>query len=142
MGYRGQRSILLDHGRRGPNVRMAMLVLGEDFQHGQSRKMMTMDSSNSCSQTQAPTITLHADHFQPFQSRVGLDTVVRLRFEYDAALVARLKALLTVYAAGTEHKIVGGWLPKHRCWFIEASAWKIVRMELLYLGHRVLERKP
>lgn len=100
-----------------------------------------MNSSKPQTGTQAPTITIHVDRFQPFQSRVGLDTVVRLRFEYDAALVSRLKALLAVHAVGTEHKIIGGWLPKHSCWFVEPSVWDVIRMELLYLGHRVMERK-
>lgn len=99
------------------------------------------NSSKPQALTQVPTIIIHADHFQPFQSRVGLDTVVRLRFEYDAALVSRLKALLAVYAVGTERKTIGGWLPKHQCWFVEANAWEVVRMELLFLGHRVRERK-
>ena len=85
---------------------------------------------------------IHVDTFQPFKSRLGVDEVVRLRFNYNPALVARLKALLAVYAAGTEHKTIGGWLPKHRCWFVEASAWEGVKLELLYLGHRVMERTP
>ena len=96
----------------------------------------------SLSTTQAPTITIHADYFQPFQSRVGLDTVVRLRFEFDAALVSRLKAILAVYAVCSPHKVVGGFLPKFRCWFVEPDVWEVVWMELLYLGHRVRERKP
>ena len=98
-----------------------------------------MNSSKLQSRTQAPTITIHADHFQPFQSRMGLDTVVRLRFEYDAALVSRLKALLAIYAVGTEHKTIGGWLAKHQCWFIETSACESIKLELLYLGHRIVK---
>jgi hypothetical protein len=101
-----------------------------------------MKSSNLPTTTQAPIAAIHADRFQPFQSCVCLDTVVRLRFEYDAALVARLKALLTVYAVGSEHKTVGSWLPQHRVWFVEPDVWEMVRMELLFLGHRVMERKP
>jgi len=88
------------------------------------------------------TISIHVDHFQPFQSRVGIDTVVRLQFDYDQALVSRLKAILSVYAVGTEHKTIGGWLPKHRCWFVEPSVWDVVKMELLFLGHRIVEQKP
>ncbi|TKB72534.1 MAG: hypothetical protein E8D46_13065 [Nitrospira sp.] len=100
-----------------------------------------MNSSKPQTGTQAPTLTIHVDRFQPFQSRVGLDTVVRLRFEYDAALVSRLKALLAVYQVGTEHRTVGGWLPKHGVWFVELSVWPIVRDELHLLGHRILEPK-
>ena len=78
-----------------------------------------MNSSKPNTDTQALPITIHVDRFQPFQSRIGLDTVIRLQFDYDPALIARLKALLAVYAVGTEHKTVGGWLAKHRCWFVE-----------------------
>jgi hypothetical protein len=100
---------------------------------------MMLNSSKPIARTQAPTVLIHVDRSQPFQSRLGLDTVVRLRFEYDAALVSRLKAILAVYAVGTPHKVVGGWLPEHRAWFVEPSVWDVVRMELLFLGHRVKE---
>jgi len=91
--------------------------------------------------TQAPVVTIYVDRFQPFQSRDGTDTVIRLRFSYDSALVARLKALLAVYVVGTEHKTVGGWLPKHSCWFVEPTVWDVVRDELHLLGHQIVERK-
>jgi hypothetical protein len=94
------------------------------------------------SSTQTPTVTIHVDTFQPFLSRVGCDEVIRVRFPYDPALVSRLKAILEVYRVGSSHKVVGGWLPKFKAWFIEPDVWPIVRMELVYLGHRVLERKP
>jgi hypothetical protein len=55
------------------------------------------------------------DRFQPFASRVGVNQVIRLRFDYDQELISRLKAILAVYAVGAAHKAVGGWLPKHRC---------------------------
>lgn len=101
-----------------------------------------MNSSKPQTGTQAPTLTIHVDRFQPFESRLGVDTVVRLRFEYTPALIARLKAILAVYAVGTEHKIIGGWLPKHACWFVEPDVWDVVRDELQLLGHRIVERKP
>lgn len=101
-----------------------------------------MNSSKPNTHTQAPTVTIHADRFQPFQSRLGVDEVMRLQFDFDAALVARLKALLAVYAVGSQHRVIGGWLPKHRCWFVEPDAWAVVKLELLYLGHRIMERKP
>jgi len=101
-----------------------------------------MNVSGTHPPTQAPTITIHADRFQPFTSRLGIDEVVRLRFPFDPLLVSRLKALLAVYVVGTEHRTVGGWLPKHNCWFVEPAVWDVVRMELLFLGHRILERKP
>jgi hypothetical protein len=101
-----------------------------------------MNVSNPPPPTQARSVSIYVDRFQPFQSRVGLDTVVRVWFEYDAALVSRLKAILAVYAVGSPHKVVGGWLPKHRSWFVEAHAWEVVKLELLYLGHRIIEGKP
>ena len=101
-----------------------------------------MNSSNSYPQTQAPAIIIHVSRFQPFASRLGIDEVMQLQFDYDTALVSKLKAILAVYAVGSPHKVVGGWLPKYRCWFIEPDAWEMVKMELLFLGHRVRERKP
>ena len=100
-----------------------------------------MNVSKPQAPTQARPVSIYVDQFQPFQSRVGLDTVVRVRFEYDAALVSRLKAILAVYAVGAEHKSIGGWLPKHRSWFVEAHAWEVVKLELLYLGHLIIEGK-
>lgn len=101
-----------------------------------------MQTSKSQPPAQARAITIHADRFQPFQSRVGLDHVIQLHFEYDPSLVARLKAILSVYAVGATSKVVGGWLPKLRCWFVEPEVWDVVKMELRYLGHQILERKP
>ena len=101
-----------------------------------------MNTSNLDQTAQVPTITIHVDRFQPFKSRVGFDEVVRLQFIYDPALIAKIKALLCVYQVGTEHKVVGGWLPKYKCWFIEPDVWAVIKIELLYLGHRIMERKP
>jgi hypothetical protein len=103
--------------------------------------MLNLDHAQIKYKTPTP-ILIHVDRFQPFKSRLGLDEVVRLRFSYDAALVARLKALLACYVVGSTHKTIGGWLPKFKCWFVEVDAWEMVRMELLWLGHRVMERKP
>ena len=97
--------------------------------------------SKTDTSAQLRSSTIHADRFQPFESRVGVDEVVRLRFAYDPALVSKLKALLAVHAVGTRYKNAGGWLPKFSCWFVEPDVWDIVRLELLFLGHRVLERK-
>ena len=103
---------------------------------------MMANSSKTETSKQLHASTIRVDRFQPFESRLGTDDVVRLRFAYDPALVSRLKAILAVHAVGTRHKSIGGWLPKHSCWFVEPSVWDVVRMELLYLGHRVLEAKP
>ena len=102
--------------------------------------MMNTSKPNTC--TQALPITIYVDRFQPFSSRHGLDEVVRLRFDYSHALVARLKAILAVYAVGAPQKVVGGWLPEHRCWFVEPEVWDVVRDELQFLGHQIVERKP
>ena len=91
--------------------------------------------------TTEPT-RIRVDTFQPFESRQGFDEVVRLRFDYSHALVARLKAILAVYAVGAPQKVVGGWLPEHRCWFVEPEVWDVVRDELQFLGHQIVERKP
>lgn len=82
-------------------------------------------------------VTIFADTFQPFSSRIGVDDVVRLRFPYDKDLVSRLKALLAMYAVNHRFKTVGGWLNEHRCWFCEADAWELVKLELLYMGHSI-----
>jgi len=104
--------------------------------------MTVMNSSKPSEHIQAHSIVIHADRFQPFGSRQGIDEVVRLRFEYDSALIARLKAILAVYAVGHTSRTVGGWLPEHRCWFVECDVWAVVKMELLFLGHAIIERKP
>ncbi len=99
-----------------------------------------MNSSTTHSPTQPThTIIIQVDRFQPFKSRLGLDEVMRLQFDYDPALVSRLKAILSVYAVGGEHQTIGGWLAKHRCWFVEVSAWEVVKLELLCLGHRIIK---
>jgi hypothetical protein len=102
--------------------------------------MLNLGHTQRKDKTSTP-ILIHVDRFQPFKSRLGIDDVIRLQFDYDAALVARLKALLACYVVGSDHKTIGGWLPKFKCWFVEPSAWEMVRLELLFLGHRVRERK-
>jgi hypothetical protein len=64
---------------------------------------------------------------------------MRLQFDYDPALVSRLKAILAVYAVGHQYRTVGGWLQDHQAWFVECDVWEIVKLELLYLGHRIQE---
>ncbi len=100
-----------------------------------------MTTSNPSQTRQVYGHIITVDRFQPFVSRCGIDQVIRLQFAYDPALISKIKALLCVYQVGSEHKTVGGWLPKHGCWFVEPSVWDVVRMELLYLGYRVMERK-
>lgn len=89
--------------------------------------------------TNDAVITMQVSRFQPFSSRQGIDEVVRLSFDYDAPLIARLKALLAIYGAGHRYKTVGGWLAKHKCWFVEADVWEFVKLELLYGGYQIVE---
>lgn len=86
--------------------------------------------------------TIRVSQFQPFSSRRGIDEVVGLAFDYDAHLVAKLKALFALYGADHKYRTVGGWLAKHRCWFAEADVWELIKLELLYLGYRIEEGDP
>lgn len=95
------------------------------------------------SRVQAATSTIYISTFQPFPSRLGVDVVMRLWFTFSPALVARLKALLAVYAVGHHlYRVVGGWLPEHRVWFIECDVWEVIKLELLFLGYRIVEDDP
>lgn len=92
----------------------------------------------AASQTIFPAVTIHTRRFQPFSSRQGVDEVMGVSFPYDARLVARLKALLAVYGVGHKYKTAGGWLAQHRCWFIEVDVWELAKLELLFLGYRIV----
>jgi hypothetical protein len=55
-------------------------------------------------------MTIYLDSFQPFASRQGVDSVLRLRFQFDRGLVELLKRSLRVarpLAAPQKH--CGGW---------------------------------
>jgi hypothetical protein len=101
-----------------------------------------LDNIRVRARTQPANTTISVDQFQPFSSRAGIDTVMRLRFPYDPGLVSRLKALLAVYAVGHQYRTVGGWLPEHQAWFVEADVWDVVRDELQFLGYQIAERTP
>jgi hypothetical protein len=85
-------------------------------------------------------VVVEVSEFQPFKSRVGVDTVLRLRSPYDAELVGALKAALAAAKQILGSKNVGGWLPDHRVWWVERAAWPYVRDFLEALGHTVSER--
>ncbi len=55
-----------------------------------------------------------------------------LRFDYDYSTVECLKvALRSANKIGandpTKIRPAGGWLPSHRCWFVQPWAWPIVQ---------------
>jgi hypothetical protein len=88
----------------------------------------------------APMITV--TRFQPFVSRRGRDTVVRLSFDYNADLVADLKILIRKYEThvlNPDARCAGGWLPKSKCWFIEESIWPAVKNDLIEFGYSINE---
>jgi len=76
-----------------------------------------------------------AFRFQPFESRQGQDTVIGLRFKYDAQLVAGLKSILKQCRGRAVRKdrhqhSAGGWLPEHKVWFVEENVWPRVALAL------------
>jgi hypothetical protein len=78
--------------------------------------------------------TIHVSAFQPFESRQGVDTVLALKFRYAPELIGALKGALHRAARVLGLRNVGGWLPEHRCWFVERDAWPLVRERLLAAG--------
>lgn len=77
--------------------------------------------------------------FQPFESRIGQDTVVRLDFPYDTDLIALLKTLIRRYKDEalnpTAHIFnAGGWNPAAKCWYIERSVWPFIEDDLRAAG--------
>jgi hypothetical protein len=81
------------------------------------------------------SVRIAVDGFQAFSSRT--DSLVRLRFRYDAQLVGRLKETLREarrLAGGPAGRPAGGWLAEHRCWFVEPCVWPWVRQKLVEAG--------
>jgi hypothetical protein len=88
--------------------------------------------------TRADGARLECFRFQPFETRQ--DTVLGLRFPYDAELVEHLKTTLrqwrdAVRRANPMAQTAGGWLPAYRCWFIEPPAWPAVAALLRQYGY-------
>lgn len=78
--------------------------------------------------------------FQPFASRIGQDTVIKLRFDYNPDLVESLKKILRHYkdeALDPSRHIFqpGGWNPKEKCWYVERNIWSKVRDSLHFEGY-------
>lgn len=69
---------------------------------------------------------------QPFKSRVGVDTVVGLKFDFNVEIINALRDVLA------EHKrdgfTMGGWLPTEGLWFLEEAIWPYARARLLEIG--------
>jgi hypothetical protein len=86
-------------------------------------------------------MTITVKPFQPFGSRVGKDTVLGLYSRYDPDLVEVLKAAIKYAGAYAGVQSVGGWLPKHGCWFVERAVWPAVRASLEGAGHAVVEQE-
>lgn len=81
-------------------------------------------------------IVITVFRFQPFGSRD--DTVVGLRFRYDARLVGLLKALLRLERRRVPRwPVAGGWLPEYRCWFVEERVWPAIAVALQAAGYRL-----
>jgi hypothetical protein len=77
---------------------------------------------------------INVSAFQPFETRIGVDTVLKLEFRYHADLVATLKDAIQRARHVRGGKNLGGWLPEHKAWFVERRAWDIVRQYLLSAG--------
>ena len=75
--------------------------------------------------------------FQPFESRVGKDTVVKMISRYDATLVEQLKEIRNILKVSYGVKNPGGWLQDHKAWFWEHSVWNYVKGCLQAYGHQV-----
>lgn len=83
---------------------------------------------------------IYVSSFQPFGSRIGQDTVIRLQFNYNPDLIADLKKILRHYkdeALDPSRHIFqpGGWIPLEKCWYVERSIWRLVKHELEELGY-------
>lgn len=78
---------------------------------------------------------IRVSRFQPFDGRVGIDTVVKLEFAYDALLIARLKGLLGLYSYLSPFPAAGGWVRFCKSWFVEPEVWPTIRAELQLFGY-------
>lgn len=87
---------------------------------------------------------IRVTRFQPFASRHGVDTVFTLSFLYDPALVELLKAVFArsrdVARDPAAHiDAAGGWLPHHKCWFVEPVVWPEIKDALEAAGYAIRE---
>jgi hypothetical protein len=90
---------------------------------------------------------IRTSRFQPFQSRVGVDTVLRLEFSYDPELIGHLKRLLSAHKSKAidpaRHVLQpGGFLPSCKSWFCEQAIWPEIKEELQQLGYHIQEPQP
>lgn len=80
-------------------------------------------------------------HCQPFRSRVGIDTVVCLKFDFNIELINALRDIFQEHNHDGFSK--GGWLPAEGLWFLEESIWPYARYRLQKLGFELVQaREP
>ena len=108
--------------------------------------MHNLSSGRAPRNTTEPTL-IRVTTFQPFESRIGMDHVLRLDFVYDPELIVLLKRILAEYKVQAVNRALGrlapgGWLPRERCWFFEPCIWDAVRLELEFAGYRIREVTP
>jgi hypothetical protein len=84
-------------------------------------------------------VTVDVTEFQPFPSRVAVDTVLALKSGYDPELVEAVKEGLAYARQRAGVKNPGGWLRDRRVWFVEHAAWPYVRDLLEARGHTIRE---
>jgi hypothetical protein len=83
---------------------------------------------------------IYVKAFQPFESRVGVNTVLALKFEYDPERVEQIKQILRGEKARLGVSIpVGGWLKPHGCWWVERWVWPSVKRQLAAVGCTFVE---
>ncbi len=90
--------------------------------------------------TRTPTAAALTIIAFPFcvQTRYGPHRSVGLRFPYDPAVIATLKASLRRHA---RHGGGGGWSPSRRCWWVNPDVWPWVQMDLAEAGYIVEVRE-
>ncbi len=82
--------------------------------------------------------TITVSHEQPFESRVGEDTIVMLRFGYNPEAVTAIKGYVREHRAEYPRGKAfhaGGWLPDKRAWFVEERLWPQLAQRLSDLGY-------
>ncbi len=62
--------------------------------------------------------------FQPFESRMGVESVIALKFKYDKYIVESIKNTLKyLKSRNLTRSNAGGWLDFFKVWYIEPNVW-------------------